>query len=36
MMGFPFFYLLKSCLLIANAVAILSDRFLKKCIIYLK
>ena len=36
MMGFPFFYLLESCLLIANAVAILSDRFLKKCIIYLK
>lgn len=30
-MAFSFFYLLESCLLIANALAILSDRFLKQC-----
>jgi len=41
-MGFSLFYLAESLLLLANSVAILSDRFLKKCtnnnlyIIYLK
>ena len=29
-MAFTLFYLLEACLLIANAIAILNDRFLKK------
>lgn len=33
-MGFSLIYLLESCLLIANALGILSDRFLAKCIIH--
>ncbi len=30
-MGFSLFFILESALLIINAIAILSDRFLKKC-----
>ena len=30
-MGFSLFYIIESLLLLANSVAILSDRFLKKC-----
>lgn len=29
-MGFSLFYIIEACLLIANGIAILNDRFLKK------
>ena len=32
-MGFSLFYILESSLLIINSIAILSDKFLKKCIL---